>query len=125
MKGIIFILVGLGFLFSCGFYNSQQGSVFESNSREGDAGDGDVPKLAARSNSRPGIDNEDCKGIKNCEKVCDVIYKELGSQRDCYKLRYGKVSHIQEVYDALLDAGDDELDDIETTLFRRLFRDRN
>ncbi len=106
--GFLFILA-VFLLFSCGFLEEAQ---FQSRGSgtggEGSSGRGRVPDLSKRISSSPRISKNRCKESESCRQVCEDLYNNLGSYRNCYDLSIGEVSDMQELVDALTEADEQE-----------------
>ena len=95
-------------LSSCGFFGLENsvGSLDSS---------GAAPHLSLRgSGDDPDLD---CEGNTSCESVCEEIYKKSKSYIDCYEFSIGEVADLGELFNILMEADPDELDDIDSGIF--------
>ena len=119
LLGLFSVILISVFLFSsCGFLSSVGSGASVQESQDTGPGDGDTPSLASRIKDNPEIEDRECKDSDTCEEVCENIYKDSDSSRDCIKLTIGKVAPLEEVFYALLEAkyavssGEREEDDL-------------
>lgn len=97
------------FVFSCGFLEEAQFQSRSSGAGSGSSsGSGRVPDLSKRIGSSPRISKNRCKDSESCQQVCEDLYNNLGSYRNCYDLSIGEVSDMQELVDALTEEEHDE-----------------
>ena len=110
------VLISLFFFSSCGFIGAGGGSTsFFEDSRVSDAnpGDGDTPRLSSRLKSDSDLGDESCEDNNRCKEACRNIYERVSSYKECYRFNIEKVSLIEDVFYALLEADEEELEDIE------------
>ena len=96
---------------SCGFFNLENsiGSLDSS---------GDTPHLSLRgSENRTDLYDRVCEGNSRCEETCEEIYEKSKSYTDCYDLSIGAVADLDDLFHVLLEADEEELDDIDSDIF--------
>ena len=60
-----------------------------------------------------------CEEDRNCEDICDDIFKSSRDRRDCEELEVRDVEDMEEAYEALEDA--DDFDDIDLDALKNIF----
>ena len=64
--------------------------------------------------SRTKRDRDTCEGDRDCEEICDDIFRRRSDREDCEELTVGAVEKLEDVYEYLEDPDDDDLPSIDS-----------
>ena len=114
-KFFLLCLFFICFTSTCGFLDmAGSGVKFGTLSSVDNSGPGETPTLRPRLQANPGLKSEPCDEHERCKETCRDIYRELLTQKQCYKLTIGDVADLEDVFYTILRGNKSELADIDT-----------